>query len=101
MSSVNVLIRLLAVGCFLFAGPVMATDVDEAPIGEAVERHMSGDEPMMNWMLDAERFEPSRSALARCAPCKYSVLVPLSHTSGPRRVRSEGSARTTAPAQEV
>ena len=57
MSSVNVLIRLLAVGCFLVAGPVMATDVDEAPIGEAVERHLSGDEPMMNWMLDAERFE--------------------------------------------
>ena len=57
MSSANVLIRLLAIGCFLFAGPVMATDVDEAPIGEAVERHLSGDEPMMNWMLDAERFE--------------------------------------------
>ena len=57
MSSVNVLIRLLAIGCLPLAGPVMATDVEEAPIGEAVERHLSGDEPMMNWMLDAERFE--------------------------------------------
>ena len=37
--------------------PVMAQDVDEAPIGEAVEKHMSGDGPVMQWMQDPERFE--------------------------------------------
>ena len=35
--------------------PVAATDVDEAPIGEAVERHLSLDDPFLQWVQDPER----------------------------------------------
>ncbi len=32
-----------------------ATGVDEAPVGEAVEKHLSPDEPIMQWVQDPER----------------------------------------------
>ena len=52
---------LLPVLVSLFAtSPVSAQDVDEAPLGEAVERHLSIDEPFMPWMQDPERFELER-----------------------------------------
>ena len=65
--------RLLVVIGVLTAGlPAVAQDVDEAPIGEAVEKHMSGDGPTMQWMQDPERVSRSRQAtrsrLARCSP---------------------------------
>jgi flagellar motor protein MotB len=49
--------RLFVIGVLFTAWPAMASDVDEAPIGEAVEKHMSGDEPAMQWMQDPARFE--------------------------------------------
>ncbi len=36
---------------------VIAQDVDEAPLGEAVERHLSLDEPIMQWVQDPERVD--------------------------------------------
>ncbi|RLA26053.1 MAG: flagellar motor protein MotB, partial [Gammaproteobacteria bacterium] len=49
---------LLPVLASLFAiAPSSAQEVDEAPMGEAVERHLSIDEPFMPWMQDPERFE--------------------------------------------
>jgi len=49
---------LLPVLVSLFAiSPSSAQEVDEAPIGEAVERHLSIDTPFMPWMQDPERFE--------------------------------------------
>jgi len=35
--------------------PVAATEVEEAPIGEAVERHLSIDDPYLEWVQDPER----------------------------------------------
>ena len=37
--------------------PVHAKPVDETPIGEAVERHLPSDEPIMKWVHDPERVE--------------------------------------------
>ena len=50
-------LRLLTVGWLLTAGHAFAQDVDEKPIGEVVEKHMTDDGPVMQWMLDEERFE--------------------------------------------
>ena len=36
---------------------VGAQDVDEMPLGEAVERHLSLDEPIMQWVQDPERVD--------------------------------------------
>ena len=36
---------------------VVAADVDEAPLGEVVERHLSADVPPMQWVQDPERIE--------------------------------------------
>ena len=61
-----------------------AADVDEAPIGEAVERHLSIDEPAMQWVQDPERVETNmadtlelRETLADALETiKLSNLVP-------------------------
>ncbi len=37
--------------------PINAQDVDEAPMGEAVERHLSNDTPFTQWTQDPERLE--------------------------------------------
>ena len=37
--------------------PVSATSVEEAPLGEAVERHLATDEPFMPWVQDPDRVE--------------------------------------------
>ena len=57
MSRAATFLRLSAIGCLLAAGHVFAQDVDETRIGEVVEKHMSDDGPVMQWMLDEERFE--------------------------------------------
>ncbi|MDH4072881.1 MAG: OmpA family protein, partial [Gammaproteobacteria bacterium] len=62
----------------------MASDVEEAPIGEAVERHLPDDGPVMQWMQDPERFEieagdtiETREVLAdELETIKLSNLVP-------------------------
>jgi hypothetical protein len=52
---------LLPVLVSLFGtSPIRAQDVDETPIGEAVERHLSIDKPFMPWMQDPEQFELER-----------------------------------------
>ena len=35
----------------------VAQTVEEAPLGQAVERHLSSDEPVTQWMQDPELFE--------------------------------------------
>ena len=37
--------------------PASAATVDEAPLGEAVERHLPDDKPFMNWVQDPEGFD--------------------------------------------
>ena len=49
------LLALLCIGSSSMS--VGATDVDEAPILEAVERHLSIDEPSKQWVQDPERVE--------------------------------------------
>ena len=51
---------LMAIG-LLVALPAAADDVDEAPIGEAVERHLSNDGPVMQWAQDPARFQTEAS----------------------------------------
>ena len=40
----------------VLALPAYPADVEEAPLGEAVERHISGDQPITEWVHDPERF---------------------------------------------
>ncbi|MEO1245243.1 MAG: OmpA family protein [Pseudomonadota bacterium] len=46
-----------AAACSLLLWPLLvnAKGVDEAPVGEAVEKHISPDEPFMQWVQDPER----------------------------------------------
>jgi flagellar motor protein MotB len=65
----------------------MAAKVNETPIGEAVERHMPGDEAMMQWMQDPERTDTeegdtleTREAIGDALETvKLSNLVPPIH----------------------
>jgi hypothetical protein len=53
----NVLAKLghvLLWSATLVAMPVLAAKVDETEMGEAVERHLPGDEPLMLWVQDPE-----------------------------------------------
>jgi flagellar motor protein MotB len=43
------------------AGPLFADDVDIAPIGEAVERHLSLDQAFTEWVQDRQRIETELS----------------------------------------
>ena len=43
------------------AGPLFADDVDIAPIGEAVERHLSLDQTFTEWVQDRQRVETELS----------------------------------------
>ena len=38
----------------LLSGSAVAQILGEAPLGEAVERHFTGDEPLTEWTTDAE-----------------------------------------------
>jgi flagellar motor protein MotB len=46
---------VLICGATLASVPAQANTVEEAPIGKAVERHLSGDTPFMQWVQDPER----------------------------------------------
>jgi len=67
--------------------PVAATDVDEAPIGEAVERHLSLDDPFLQWVQDPERIateegdtlETRETVTDGLETVKLSNLVPPIH----------------------
>ena len=55
MNVIHWLARLLIFFLALHALPVVAQDVEEASIGEAVERHLSDDLPFQQWVQDPER----------------------------------------------
>ncbi|MCP5045004.1 MAG: hypothetical protein GY944_28580, partial [bacterium] len=53
----NGLLKFAAASALLLLGPLAAwaQDVDEAPLGEAVERHLSLDVPNTEWVQDPDR----------------------------------------------
>ena len=55
----NGLLKFAAASALILLGPLAAwaQDVDEAPIGEAVERHLSIDEPITEWVQDPDRID--------------------------------------------
>ncbi len=55
MNARSGLSHLLMLCVALATMPVLATNVEEAPIGEAVERHLSLDNPFQQWVQDPER----------------------------------------------
>ena len=79
--------HLLLLIVSLVAFPSMAANVDVAPLGEAVERHMSGDEAMMQWVQDPERgdteegdrLETREAITDELETVKLSNLVPPIH----------------------
>ena len=42
---------------FIISAVAAAQVVDESQLGQAVERHLSSDEPVTQWMQDPELFE--------------------------------------------
>ena len=79
--------HLLLLSFALVTFPAMAAKVNETPIGAAVERHMPGDEAMMQWMQDPERTDTqagdtleTREAIGDALETvKLSNLVPPIH----------------------
>ncbi len=58
MSDVTRKLGYILVSCLATISlQVVAADVDEAPLGEAVERHLSADVPPMQWVQDPDRIE--------------------------------------------
>ncbi len=55
MNSICTPSRLLLLSVAFVAMPVYANDVDESPIGEAVERHLGTGDPFRQWVQDPER----------------------------------------------
>lgn len=86
MSNVTILSRTAAL---LLLGPLLvhAKGVDEAEVGEAVEKHLSPDEPIMQWVQDPERVNAdmadmivTRETTAEAfETIKLSNLVPAVH----------------------
>jgi len=54
MNAVMKLSYLLIWVAILATFPAYAANVDEVPLGEAVERHLSDDEPLMKWVQNPE-----------------------------------------------
>jgi len=87
VSGMTATMRRYAIGWILLAGPALASDVDEAPMGEAVERHLADDGPVMQWMQDPERFqietgdtmETREKLVDELETIKLSNLVPPIH----------------------
>ena len=62
---------------------IAATNVEEAPIGEAVERHLSLDKPFGQWVQDPERIESEMGSAApevqwtmNCALAEIGIHFP-------------------------
>lgn len=78
---------LLLLCAAVLSPPASAADVEEVPIGEAVERHLSGDQPFTQWVQDPERVDAelgdtleTREALVDdFETIKLSNLVPPIH----------------------
>jgi flagellar motor protein MotB len=60
MNTMSKLFRLMLLFAAWAALQANAAVVDEAPIGEAVERHLPGDQPFMKWVQDPEDVETER-----------------------------------------
>jgi flagellar motor protein MotB len=85
--------KLLSKLCYLLIAvllavtlPARATNVDEAPMGEAVERHLPGDAPFMKWMQDpddeieqGDTLETRETLEDALETVKLSGLVPPIH----------------------
>ncbi|MDJ0938340.1 MAG: OmpA family protein [Woeseiaceae bacterium] len=89
---------LLLLGPTLVSAPAVAKGVEEAPVGEAVEKHLSPDEPFMQWVQDPERVDAdmadmivTRETTAEAfETIKLSNLVPPVHfESGVADIPSE------------
>jgi len=78
---------LVAAGVLLCALQAWAADVHEAPLGEAVERHLSDDVALMQWVQDPERiardegdrFDTREVVDEELETVKLSNLVPPIH----------------------
>ena len=46
--------------------PRMAQDVVESPLGETVEKHLPGDEPLRPWTHDPQLFRSRRAIASKC-----------------------------------
>ena len=53
--------KLAAFFLVLLPFAAAASDVDEMPLGEAVERHLSLDDPFMQWVQDPDRVDHEAS----------------------------------------
>ena len=87
MNGMTKLACMLAAGCSLLTLQATAAGVDEAPMGKAVERHLTDDVALMQWVQDPERITRSEGdALAtrniiteELETVKLSNLVPPIH----------------------
>jgi len=57
MNAICKLRHLLLLFVASFSMPLNAANVEELPIGEAVERHLSSDEPFQQWVQDPDRVD--------------------------------------------
>ena len=57
MSLLTRKLHLVISGAVIGSLPALAADVDEAPIGEAVERHLSTDQVFQEWVQDPDRLD--------------------------------------------
>ncbi|MCZ6773372.1 MAG: OmpA family protein [Proteobacteria bacterium] len=81
----------LSLMCLASVSLALAADnVDEAPLGEAVERHLPGDEPFQQWVQDPERIalEMGDSIETRETPTEGLETVKLSNLVAPIRFES-------------
>ena len=90
MNAIQRLARLLMLLLALHVMPVIAQDVDEAPIGEAVERHLSEYEPFQQWVQDPDRIaaEEGDTLETREALVDGLETVKLSNLVAPIRFES-------------
>jgi len=90
MNAIQRLTRLLMLLLALYVMPAMAQDVDEASIGEAVERHLSDYEPFKQWVQDPDRIaaEEGDTLETREAVVDGLETVKLSNLVAPIRFES-------------
>ena len=84
------LAQLMVFAVALYALPVIAQDVDESAIGEAVERHLSDYEPLQQWVQDPDRLatEEGDTLEMREAVTDGLETVKLSNLVAPIRFES-------------
>ncbi len=90
MNAIQRLARLFMLLSALHAMPVNAQNVEETPIGEAVERHLSDYEPLQQWVQDPDRLatEEGDTLEMREAVTDGLETVKLSNLVAPIRFES-------------